>query len=68
MSRGWRSLFDCSMSAATPAICGAAADVPRKLGLPSPSVSSPRSNSVFTLSGAMISGLSGVVGVASLLP
>src|SRR4029077_3077560 len=55
-------------NAATAAAWGAAADVPKKFGNPSPSVSVPK-NVVSTPSGAMISGLSErASGVASRLP
>ena len=55
----WAGVMDgsaCRINAATPAACGAAADVPKKLGKPSPSMSTPK-NVVSAPSGATISGL-----------
>ena len=42
MSEACSEPFACSIKAATAAACGAAADVPKKFGNPSPSLSEPK--------------------------
>jgi hypothetical protein len=56
------------MSAATPAACGAAAEVPTKFGKPVPSGSIPPKNVVSAPSGAVMSGCWRTSGGASRCP
>ena len=56
------------MSAATPAACGAAAEVPTKFGKRVPSGSLPPKNVVSAPSGAVIAGCSRTSGVAIRFP
>ncbi len=56
------------MSAATPAACDAAAEVPKKFGKPVESESFPPKNVVSTPSGAVMSGCWRTSGMASRLP
>ena len=59
----------CNIKAATAAACEAAADVPEKLGKPSASISNPgMKNVVLVLSGATISGLRRICGIAKRWP
>ncbi|MDQ3581446.1 MAG: hypothetical protein M3495_07440 [Pseudomonadota bacterium] len=57
------------IKAATPAACGAAAEVPKKFGKPSASGSTPgMKNVVLAPSGAVIAGCARTSGVASRFP